>query len=169
MILTQAQVDERKAVLRRFRELLEAQRAKFREYLDVLEKQGRVIADENTEAIFAHTELEQHIVGSIVTLQKAIQPIEAMYHAIIAPSGGLKADAIAGDNDASSPPIPALQTDLENLQKQVLERNEKNRELLKTRLTQIKHQLNTFYNPYHSKSVYAASAEQTASLVQIDA
>ena len=36
MELTQAQIDERIAVLKRFRTLLEQQRNKFREYLHVL-------------------------------------------------------------------------------------------------------------------------------------
>jgi hypothetical protein len=163
MALTQALVDERKAVLRRFKELLEAQRAKFREYLNVLEKQSGTIENENAEAILAHTELEEHIVGSILTLQKVIKPVEAMYHEIVSPGG------LAADTHAVSA-VSALQTDLESLQKQVLERNEKNRELLKTHLLQIRQKLNTFNNPYRNmKSVYAASAEYSASLVQIDA
>ena len=37
--LTQAELDERVAILKRFRTLLEKQREKFQEYLKVLEKQ----------------------------------------------------------------------------------------------------------------------------------
>jgi hypothetical protein len=167
MTLTQERIDERKAILRRFRELLEAQRNKFREYLDVLEKHGGTIEREDADAILAHTELEQNIVGSIVTLQKVIVPIDAMYQEIVPRSG--TANDLSDDSEITASAITALRADLENLQKQVLDRNEKNRELLKTHLLQIRQKLDSFRNPYaNMKSVYASSGEHTASLVQID-
>ncbi|MBR7064567.1 MAG: flagellar biosynthesis protein FlgN, partial [Treponema sp.] len=57
--LTQQEFEERVAILKRFRTLLEQQRNKFREYLNVLEKHQESILEENTEALVAHTELEQ--------------------------------------------------------------------------------------------------------------
>jgi uncharacterized small protein (DUF1192 family) len=158
MTLTQPQLDERIAVLRRFRELLEAQRNKFSEYLTVLEKQSVTIESEDPAAILAHTEIEQTIVGSIVTLQKVIKPIETMYHEI-GPS--------SGEPDTE---IPALQADLERLQKQVLSRNEENRTLLKSHLTEIRKRMSEMQNPYRNlRSVYSGShGEQVASLIQVD-
>ena len=79
MELTQAEIDERAAILRRFRSLLEQQRDKFREYLLVLESQSKVIQEENTESLLAHTELEQQIASHIISLQKVIKPMELMY------------------------------------------------------------------------------------------
>ena len=79
MELTQAEIDERTAILRRFRSLLEQQREKFREYLLVLESQSKVIQEENTESLLAHTELEQQIASHIISLQKVIKPMELMY------------------------------------------------------------------------------------------
>jgi transcription termination factor NusB len=155
--LTQGQINERVAVLRRFRELLEAQRNKFGEYLHVLEQHSATIEAENPEAILAHTELEQNIVSSIVTLQKVIKPIETMYHEI-------KAASPEADIE-----IPALQADLEQLQKQVLERNEQNRALLKSHLNHIRTRLSEIQNPYRNlKSVYASPQEQVATLIQVD-
>jgi chromosome segregation ATPase len=158
LTLTQGQIDERVAVLRRFRELLEAQRNKFSEYLQVLEQHSKTIEAENPEAILAHTELEQNIVGSIVTLQKVIKPIETMYHEI---------NAASREADAE---IPALQADLERLQKQVLARNEENRDLLKTHLNHIRSRLAEIRNPYRNlRSIYAAAPEaHVATLVQVD-
>ena len=49
--LTQDEVDERVAILKRFRELLTEQRNKFREYLTVLEKQAQMISTENIDAM----------------------------------------------------------------------------------------------------------------------
>lgn len=151
MELTQAEIDERTAILRRFRSLLEQQREKFREYLRVLESQGRVIEDENTESLLAHTELEQQIASHIISLQKVIKPMELMYQEQVR------------NGETEEGEIPRLQADLESLQQQVLERNKSNRNLLKVHIGQIKDRLANVTNPYrHSKSVYAQSAQVAA-------
>ncbi|MDD7274845.1 MAG: flagellar biosynthesis protein FlgN [Treponema sp.] len=155
MELTQAEIDERTAILRRFRSLLEQQRDKFREYLRVLESQSKMIQEENTQSLLAHTELEQQIASHIISLQKVIKPMEFMYQERISKGQGDVAD------------IPVLQADLERLQRQVLERNQSNRNLLKLHMSQIKERMSTVTNPYrHNKSVYAQSA-QVASMVNI--
>ena len=158
MTLTQVQIDERVAILRRFRELLEAQRDKFREYLVVLEKHSDTIESENTESILAHTELEQHIVENIVTLQKVITPIENLYSSL---------DAEQNRDDTK---ISQIQSELEQLQQQVLARNEENRSLLKSHLSQIQNRIAAIQNPYRNlKSVYATvTPEQIASFIQVD-
>ena len=81
--LTQAEIDERTALLKRFRSLLEQQRAKFREYLKVLESQEKTIVAEDTESLLAHTELEQQIASNIISLQKVIKPIEVINKILI--------------------------------------------------------------------------------------
>ena len=155
MELTQAEIDERTAILRRFRSLLEQQREKFREYLRVLESQGKTIEEENTDSLLAHTELEEQIASHIISLQKVIKPMELMYQERVQ----------SGDADAED--IPRLQADLENLQQQVLERNQSNQDLLKVHIGQIKERLAAVANPYrHSKSVYAQSS-QVAAMVNI--
>ena len=155
MELTQAEIDERTAILRCFRSLLEQQRDKFREYLRVLESQSKMIQEENTQSLLAHTELEQQIASHIISLQKVIKPMELMYQERISKGRGDVAD------------IPVLQADLERLQRQVLERNQSNRNLLKLHMSQIKERMSTVTNPYrHNKSVYAQSA-QVASMVNI--
>ena len=54
--ISQEELNERVALLRRFRSLLEQQRGKFQEYLNVLEKQQDSITSENPENLLAHTE-----------------------------------------------------------------------------------------------------------------
>ena len=68
--LTQEELNERVAILRRFKSLLEEQRGKFREYLNVLEKQQDSITSENPESILAHTELEQQVVKNLAAFQE---------------------------------------------------------------------------------------------------
>ena len=76
--LTQEEINERIAILKRFRHLLEQQRNKFKEYLTVLEKQEKGIASEDDTVIVAQAELEQQIVSNITNLQKVIVPMEAI-------------------------------------------------------------------------------------------
>ena len=130
--LSQEEINERVAVLKRFRKLLEQQRAKFQEYLSVLEKQENGILDENAEIIFQHAELEGQIVSSISNLQRVITPIEDMYKKLGSPD---------------STEIPELKCELEKLQGEVLAQNEKNRNLLKSQMEELKERLNKINNP----------------------
>lgn len=158
--ISKKEFDERVAVLKRFRSLLEQQRAKFQEYLVVLEKQQEGIEAENTEALTKHTELEQQIVSNISTLQRVIKPMESLYIA----HGAFLTDGLEEERE-----IPKLKTDLEKLQKQVLAQNEKNRKLLTARMSQVRSRIEGFRNPYrNTRSVYASDS-QTASIIQIQA
>lgn len=150
--LTDEELNERVAILRRFRTLLEQQRAKFQEYLEVLEKQEKSISDEDTNAIIGHAELEQQVVAGIKNLQKVIVPVSEMYR--------------ASENDKS---VESIQDELEKLQEKVLAQNQKNRELLKKHLVQIRTQLDNFKNPYKkNRSIYAAAQNAHGSLIAVE-
>ena len=153
--LTQEELNERVAILRRFRTLLEQQRGKFREYLTVLEKQQDSISSENTEALLAHTELEQQVVKNLMNLQKVIVPMKQMYHSA-APSA---------EQDKE---INEIQNELTSLQERVLAQNKINRDLLRVHLGQIKMQLAGLKNPYRNlKSVYAQK-QPVSQLVEVE-
>ena len=156
MELTQTQIDERIAVLRRFKSLLEQQRNKFREYLHVLECQQDKIELDDGDALVAHAELEQQIVANISSLQKVIEPMQSMYNAV-AIGGGVGADEKVS--------VQKMQSDLSDLQKRVLAQNARNRELLKVHIEQIKQQLAgaAKVNPYRgNRSIYADSGMVTS-------
>ena len=157
--LTQTEIDERVAILKRYKTLLEQQRNKFREYLNVLEHQQNSIPTANPEQLFAHTTLEEQIMENIVSLQKVIVPMNELYK---------QANKKAGITE-SDEAIFTLQSDLNNLQEKVLVQNTKNRELLRSQLGRIRQQLNSLKNPYaYSHSVYAQK-QAVASLVEIQA
>lgn len=158
--ITQEELNERVAILRRFRSLLEEQRGKFREYLNVLEKQQDSITTENPESLLAHTELEQQVVKSIANLQKVIVPMSKMYR-----SGN--GTAPAGMEDAE---IAKIQNDLSDLQDRVLKQNAINRDLLRVHIEQLKAQISGFKNPYkNNRSVYAnIQAQSVATMVRIE-
>jgi len=152
--LTQEQVDERKAVLKRFRQLLEQQRSKFREYLVVLEKQAEMIGSDNIDAVLSHTEIEQSIVSEIHTIQKVIDPLEDMYR--VAHPGLAESD------------IPRLKADLGRLRSDVLAQNEKNRDLLKSHMQVLRQKVVSIQNPYAKRSSVYASDSHTASIIDIN-
>lgn len=152
--ITQEELYERVAILRRFKSLLEEQRGKFREYLTVLEKQQDSITSENLESLLAHTELEQQVVKNIANLQKVIVPMSKMY----------KANA---GNDAS---IQKIQNELSDLQDKVLKQNAINRDLLKFHIEQLRAQIAGFKNPYKAnRSVYAnVQTQNVATMVHVE-
>ena len=159
--LTKEELDERVSLLRHFRSLLEQQRAKFQEYLAVLEKQQDSISSENAEAIIAHTELEQQVVKNIANLQKVIVPMSKMYS-----STANKIGIDSKDEDD----IKIIQRDLDSLQTKVLKQNEKNRELLRVHITELRTKINNFQNPYNRmpQNVYGQKVA-VGSMVEINA
>ena len=161
--ITQEELNERVAILRRFRSLLEEQRGKFREYLTVLEKQQDSITSENPENLLAHTELEQQVVKNIASLQKVIVPMAKMYHA----GNGTASAAVSATEDAE---IAKLQNDLSDLQDRVLKQNAINRDLLRVHIEQLKSQIAGFKNPYkNNRSVYAnVQAQSVATMVRVE-
>ncbi len=151
--LSPEQVEERKAILRRFRKMLEQQRHKFREYLGVLEKQASVIENGNVEAMVQHTEIEQGILSEIHTIQKVITPLEDMYR-----------ETHPGTTDAE---IPRIHADLSQLREQVLQQNEKNRELLKGKMQLLRNQVVSLRSPSANRSSIYASDSHSASVIDI--
>ena len=152
--ITQEELNERVAILRRFKSLLEEQRGKFQEYLTVLEKQQDSITSENPESLLAHTELEQQVVKNIANLQKVIVPMSKMY----------KANA---GNDAS---IQKIQNELSDLQDKVLKQDARNRDLVKVHIEQLRAQIAGFKNPYKAnRSVYAnVQTQNVATMVHVE-
>lgn len=155
--ITQEELNERVALLHKFKELLEQQRAKFQEYLTVLEKQQDSIKTESTEKLIAHTELEQQIVKNLSNLQKVIVPMNKMYKA-----AGIKATA----EDAA---IENIQSELNDLQQKVMKQNEINRDLLRIHIDNIRTQINSLKNPYKANRSVYAQKQAVAQYVQVEA
>lgn len=156
--LTQQELDERVALLRKFRSVLEQQRNKFQEYLTVLEKQQDSITKENPESLIAHTELEQQVVKNIANLQKVIVPMSKMYSQSL-PMAHTTEDA----------GITQIQNELNDLQNRVLKQNQINRDLLREHIESIRNQIQNFKNPYkNARSIYA-QPQRVASFVEVEA
>jgi len=158
--LTQSEIDERVAILKRFRSLLEEQRNKFRDYLLVLEQQEGKIASEDGEAMTVHADLESQILKNIAGLQKVIVPMQSMYNSV-------SKDVAPEDNAA----VLRVQKDLASIQQQVLAQNERNQALLREHIVQVRTQLNNLLinNPYRGKRSIYAEKITTGNMVAIEA
>ncbi|MDR2185374.1 MAG: flagellar protein FlgN [Treponema sp.] len=149
--LSAEELSQRIAVIKRFREMLQAQRDRFREYLHVLDKQQDVIERGDTEALLSHVELEEHIIKDIFNIQKVIDPLENMYHDLPAPGG--KTSASAGGEAE----VTGLKAAVERLKQEAVIRSERNRGLLSKRMTEIRSEIKSLRgNPYAARrSIYA--------------
>jgi hypothetical protein len=146
------EIQHRVAVLKRFRELLVRQRDRFHDYLEVLDKQQDVIRSGDADALISHVELEEKIVADIYAIQKVVDPLEDVYR-------------VAYPDKESE--VPSLKTALKELQLEVLARSERNRELLSSRMNEIRGEIRTLRgNPFTARrSVYAN--EGSASLIDL--
>ena len=156
--LSAEEISRRVAVLKRFREMLQAQRDRFREYLNVLDKQQDVIERGDTEALLSHVELEEHIVTDIFNLQKVIDPLENMYRDLTANRGkpdlAVDSEFAQGEAEASG-----LKAAVERLKREAAANAARNRDLLSKRMTAIRTEIKSLRgNPYAARqSIYANS------------
>ncbi len=157
MELTKVEIDERVAVLKRLRKLLEMQRDKFREYLNVLEHQENKIYSDDGQALKAHTQLEEQIVANISNLQKVIEPVQRMVTSF----------EIQGSFAEEENSVHTMQKELSDLKEKVLAQNKKNQQILKIHIEQLGASLDELKrrNPYRGRvSVYAESAGVASNL-----
>jgi hypothetical protein len=150
---TNEELGQRVAALRRFRELLVEQRAKFESYLTVLDFERADIESGDVDRLAAHVEIEEAIVSEIFTFQKVIDPLERIYHAAYP----------AAQED---PELPQLRDTLVELKDEVLRRNAENRSLLRRKMEIVRAEIAGFRNPLAARaSVYAGQG--AGSLVDI--
>jgi len=144
------ELDQRVAILRRFKELLIQQRERFHRYLVTLEKQQAVIETGSSGELADYIEQEEQIIADIFSIQKVIDPLENMYQSAIPFS--------------TADDIPALKLTLKELKDQVAARSAQNRELLSLRMDVIRSEIMELRNnpltgvsrPFYQNSVAAS-------------
>ena len=155
--LSPKELGQRVAVIKRFKELLKAQRDRFRAYLDTLDRQQEVIQKGSTDDLLRHVELEEKIVADIFSIQKVIDPLDKMYQTLKPEPSGAKGKA-SGDEEVSG-----LREALDGLKAEAIVRSERNRELLSRRMTELRSEIKSLrINPYVRRR------DNTVSPTQID-
>jgi hypothetical protein len=147
--LSNSEIKKRTAVLKRFKELLIEQRDRFRNYIDILEKQKDAIENGKPEDILAQVEMEESVASGIIAVQKALEPMRFLYESVC---------RNAKDNDISE-----INSALENLKQETFQRVERNKDLLQKRMVLIRNELkNLRSNPFAKrKSIYAENQGAT--------
>jgi hypothetical protein len=174
------ELTRRVAILKRFRELLQAQRDRFRDYLEVLDKQKTILEqssepssgqgseqDSSKQALIVHIELEEKILADIFAIQKVIDPLEVMYRTVY-PEKYAPAIQDTGEEEPVFE-VSRLKSALESLQAEAIARTEQNRMLLANRMDKIRGEIKTLKkNPYagYGRSVYGEAG--SPSLIDIE-
>jgi hypothetical protein len=144
--LSPSELEQRVAILKRFRELLLRQREKFQNYLVLLDKEKLDIERGDADSIQAHVDIERDIVMDITTLQKVINPLEDMYNE-------------AYPQHASSE-IPELKRSMSELQKEVVRRHYQNKELLKEKMEELRQEIKDLHHTFKQPNkVYSSAPE----------
>ena len=149
--MTPEEVKTRAAVLSRFREMLQTQRDRFRDYLEVLEKQQKTIEQGDTEALLAQVDLEEHLLRDISNIQKVIDPLEDLYRRFPGPAPEQSGEEETRERTRS------LKASLAALKQEAAARTARNRDLLAKRMTEVRSELTSLRgNPYAARrSIYA--------------
>ncbi|MDR2135774.1 MAG: flagellar biosynthesis protein FlgN [Treponema sp.] len=169
--LGREELNQRVAILRRFRALLAEQRDRFRAYLEELDTQKDVIETGSAEELIAHVEMEEKIVADIFAIQKVIVPLDTMYRSLSAPSGAAGSPAASGpaaDSAGAETEVLGLKSALDNLKKEAVIRSGRNKEILSRRLLEMREEIKSLRaNPYRSGAYAAGSRSAGPSLVDI--
>ena len=158
------EVVQRMAILKRFRELLRAQRDRFGAYLDVLEKQKDVIERGTTDTLIRYVELEEKIVADIVSIQKVIDPLEVMYRSTHQSGPGVHNGFQTAASDTPSD-VMSLKQALEGLKTEASSRSKQNRELLSKRMAGLRAEIKSLRSNPYNRPLTAFSDSGTPSLV----
>ena len=151
--ISDAELSKRIAIIKRFKELLKAQRDRFIAYLESLDRQKDIIQSGNADDLIHHVELEEKIITDIFSIQKVIDPLEDMYH-----SAKPAIHAMEGDE------VSDLKNVLESLKTEAVVRSERNKELLSLRMTELRSEIKSLRsNPYARRRI-----ETVAAPTQID-
>ncbi|MCL2265905.1 MAG: flagellar biosynthesis protein FlgN [Treponema sp.] len=150
-----AELAQRVAVLKRFKTLLTQQRDRFRNYLELLDKQQNVIESGNAEDLLAYVEIEEKIVADIFSIQKVIDPLEEMYYSVVPVESSYQDE------------VPGLKASLEKLKSDAVIRSTKNKELLSKRMVELRSEIKTLRNNPYSTGRTSYSETNKASLVDL--
>ena len=152
--ISPSELKQRVAVIKRFKELLKAQRDRFQAYLNALDKQKDIIERGSTDDLIRHVDLEEKIVQDIFSIQKVIDPLDEMYQSIRAETpGGISAKGKKSSKKQSDEEeVFSLKEALEGLRAEAAVRAEQNRELLAKRMAELRQEIKTLKtNAYASR------------------
>jgi len=119
-------LDQRIAVLQRYRRMLELQRDRLGQYLQVIDARELAVASGDFDGLEEYSCQEQEAVRGLLAVQDCLAPLQKMYQSLI-PGG--------------APEIADLEQRLERLRQEILKRNAESRNLLRAHADALKLEL----------------------------
>ena len=156
--ISPSELGQRIAVIRRFKELLKAQRDRFQTYLSALDKQKDVIERGTTDDLLRHVELEEKIVEDIFSMQRVIDPLEKMYQSI-KPETGTASTARPVEVQSGVDEVSSLKEALQGLKAEAVIRSDRNRELLSKRMAELRSEIKSLRLNAYARRKFDSSAE----------
>lgn len=144
------------AIVRKFKELLLREKAKFLEYEKLLTLQAVAIKNDDIEKLSVYKDLGNEITASINSLQKVVIPFLKIFMSI---------EKSTGAKDRAT--VALLQNDLYMLKSKVLTQNKLNRERLALHMATAQKRLDGFKNPYSGVSSVFMKRQATSSLIAV--
>jgi len=154
--ISATELNQRVAVLKRFKELLKAQRDRFQTYLTALDKQKDVIQSGTTDDLIRHVELEEKIVADIFSIQKVIDPLEEMYQAVTVRNPA-KGSPKQSAKETGEEEVISLKEALNSLKTEAVIRSERNRELLAKRMAELRSEINSMKRNSYARRKFDTS------------
>ncbi|MCL2007143.1 MAG: flagellar biosynthesis protein FlgN [Treponema sp.] len=142
--ISAAELQQRVAVIKRFRELLRAQRDRFQVYLNTLDRQKDIIENGNADDLIRHVEMEEKIVEDIFSIQKVIDPLELMYN------------STKKDDEVSN-----LKDVLEGLKSEAITRSARNRDMLAKRMVEIRSEIKSLKTNAYTRRNFDSGPKPT--------
>jgi len=152
--ISPGELSRRVAIVKRFKELLKAQRDRFNAYLNSLEKQKDAILGGTADDLVRHVELEEKIVSDIFSIQKVIDPLEKMYHSIRTddtPFGGIMGRGSKVPEADDREDIMSLKEALQGLKSEAIIRSNQNREFLAKRMAELRSDIKSLRSNSYSR------------------
>lgn len=134
-----ATTEERVAVLKRLRSMLERQRTRFQRYLSLLELQQAAINDGDLGALDDRLAAERELLEDLKAVHRVIVPLRDLIH-----SRGIEITADVAQLDAS----------VEKLRVRVTEHHTRNRELLSKATRELSERIDSIDLPRRPFRVY---------------
>ena len=151
--ISSSELAQRVAVIKRFKELLKAQRDRFQAYLSALDKQKDVIERGTADDLLHHVELEEKIVEDIFSIQKVIDPLEKMYQSARAESAAnvRPGRSMSAEERSGTEEVVSLKEALSGLKAEAVIRSERNRELLSKRMAELRSEIKILRSKGYSR------------------
>ena len=144
------EIDQRVAVLRRYRSMLDLQKEKLSSYLHVVDSREAALAQGTFDDFETYTVLEQEAVKGIQTVQRCLAPLKLLYLEL---------------HPEGSPDIASMEDRLERLRQEVLRRNEESRMALKTYAASLKLEISKLRSTTVPQSLFAST--RSGSLIDV--